>query len=352
MQTLVRCKTLGVTGYGGRGTAGAGPGRDLLYTSELYLVSFLLAIILSHNVVLAPGGHCGGVFRQLVGFSMETNAAPAWGNLIARAYERATPLPPTVAVYRYLDDGCICYPLSLWGWVYAWLKRTYPPHLPLDLMCTNSTGRFSLLDLYVISLSPLHHHTYFKETHSCAYVPWNSNVPRSTKTGWITGECIRHLRKYSHRPCYQAVLRRLQLSLVRLRYPKHLWERFPITWDQRHRYVGKRPKQQGSVTHVLRAPYSSVINASLTSVIRRLEHSLKCLVFNLQMFVTHTPAPPLRAKWASRLWSTLSGKNDEVCPNEEPGSTLASLLLNVQRAAPSPLFQRARAQHSDAMKNN
>ena len=32
MQTLVRSKTLGVTGYGGRGTAGAGPGRDLLYT--------------------------------------------------------------------------------------------------------------------------------------------------------------------------------------------------------------------------------------------------------------------------------------------------------------------------------
>ena len=31
MQNLVRSKTLGVTGYGGRGTAGAGPGRDLLY---------------------------------------------------------------------------------------------------------------------------------------------------------------------------------------------------------------------------------------------------------------------------------------------------------------------------------
>ena len=251
------------------------PWLEVPYTSELYLVSFFLAIILSHNVFLAPWGHRGGVFRQLVGFSMGTNAAPAWGNLIARAYERATPLPPTVVVYRFLDDGCICYPLSLWGWVHAWLKRTYPPHLPWDLMCTNSTGRFSFLDVYVISLSPLHHHTYFKETHSCAYVPWNSNVPRSTKTGWITGECIRHLRRCSHRPYYQAVLRRLQLSLVRLRYPKHLWERFPITWDQRHRYVGKRPKQQGSVTHVLRAPYSSVINASGTSVIGRLEHSPK-----------------------------------------------------------------------------
>ena len=34
MQTLVRSKILGVTGYGGRSTAGAGPGRDLLYGSR------------------------------------------------------------------------------------------------------------------------------------------------------------------------------------------------------------------------------------------------------------------------------------------------------------------------------
>ena len=34
MQNLVRSKTVGVTGNGGRGTAGAGPGRDLLYGSR------------------------------------------------------------------------------------------------------------------------------------------------------------------------------------------------------------------------------------------------------------------------------------------------------------------------------
>ena len=34
MQNLVRSKTIGVTGNGGRGTAGAGPGRDLIYGSR------------------------------------------------------------------------------------------------------------------------------------------------------------------------------------------------------------------------------------------------------------------------------------------------------------------------------
>ena len=90
------------------------PWLEVPYTSELYLVSVFLAVILSHNVFLAPGGRRGGVFCQLVKFSMGTNAAPACSNLIARAYKRATPLPPTAAVYRFLDDGCICYCLSLW----------------------------------------------------------------------------------------------------------------------------------------------------------------------------------------------------------------------------------------------
>ena len=34
MQNLVRSKTIGVTGNGGRGTAGTGPGRDVLYGSR------------------------------------------------------------------------------------------------------------------------------------------------------------------------------------------------------------------------------------------------------------------------------------------------------------------------------
>ena len=47
------------------------------------------------------------------------------------------------------------------------------------------------------------------------------------------------------------------------------------------------------MTHVLCAPYSSVINVSWTSVIKRLEHALKFLVPNVHMCVTPPkPAPP------------------------------------------------------------
>ena len=56
MQSLIRSKSAGVTG--GRGTAGAGPGRDLLY---LYTER---CGVRGHHLILFLGGCCGGVFAQ------------------------------------------------------------------------------------------------------------------------------------------------------------------------------------------------------------------------------------------------------------------------------------------------
>ena len=49
MQTLVRSKTLALTGYGGRGTAGAGPGRDLLYAEAK--IETPLPVFTGRNIV-------------------------------------------------------------------------------------------------------------------------------------------------------------------------------------------------------------------------------------------------------------------------------------------------------------
>ena len=49
MQNLVRSKTLGVTGNGARGTAGAGPGRDLLY-HRAEVVEEAVKMALEHRV--------------------------------------------------------------------------------------------------------------------------------------------------------------------------------------------------------------------------------------------------------------------------------------------------------------
>ena len=70
MQTLVRSKTLGVTGYGGRGTAGAGPGRDLLYGSRGVPAPY------RRTWDLGPHEPCPGTPRVQIAESVEST--PDW----------------------------------------------------------------------------------------------------------------------------------------------------------------------------------------------------------------------------------------------------------------------------------
>ena len=63
MQNLVRSKTTGATGNGGRGTAGAGPGRDLLQGSQ--------AVFPSDPNVLICDGHSSHMTNEFVIFCPE-----------------------------------------------------------------------------------------------------------------------------------------------------------------------------------------------------------------------------------------------------------------------------------------
>ena len=60
MQHLVRSETIGVTGNGGRGTAGAGPGRDLLYYCKIELLNLCVLRALSDSISPYPmeSGNC------------------------------------------------------------------------------------------------------------------------------------------------------------------------------------------------------------------------------------------------------------------------------------------------------
>ena len=68
-------------------------------------------------------------------------------------------------------------------------------------------------------------------------------------------------------------------------------------------YAGTMPKK-------ISLWFNCVADASWAPIVRHLEGAMKDLIPNPQMFVP-TRAPPLRAKWASMLWSTLSGLNNE-----------------------------------------
>ena len=78
MQSLIRSKSAGVTG--GRGTAGAGPGRDLLYQGELVQSQAVLKICGADHII------------KKLRLSQEWHAQPDIFNIHAVHAKRA-PLP-------------------------------------------------------------------------------------------------------------------------------------------------------------------------------------------------------------------------------------------------------------------
>ena len=58
----------------------------MVHSVELSVGELLLALVFSHNIFQCPNL---GVLRQKIGVSMGTNCAPAWANLVLRAYEHS-----------------------------------------------------------------------------------------------------------------------------------------------------------------------------------------------------------------------------------------------------------------------
>ena len=96
------------------------------------------------------------IFLQLMGFTMGTNCAPSWAQLTLRAYEKKSPLPRDIMLWRYIDDGFTIHPLSLKvGDLNTLLSEVYPPHLSFTFENTASRCGVAFLDIWVVSLAPL-----------------------------------------------------------------------------------------------------------------------------------------------------------------------------------------------------
>ena len=67
---------------------------------------FLLHVIFTHCVFETRGL---GVYVQLSGWAMGTNAAPTWANLVLRFYESRVPSPSSHVITRFIDDGLVLH---------------------------------------------------------------------------------------------------------------------------------------------------------------------------------------------------------------------------------------------------
>ena len=222
------------------------PYMNMDYQEHMYLGKFLMNVVFTHCIFLNEGV---AIFLQLIGFAMGTNCAPSWAQLVLRAYERRSPLPRDILLWRYIDDGFAVHPLSLSVQdVNTHLCKVYPKHLAFTFVDKASRCGIAFLDIWVVSLAPLRTSVYWKPSHACTYIPWRANVPRHTKCSWIRGECIRYLRICSHERFYALCLRRLTTAVELLDYPKHVVTQMILSWDERSKVL--IPRRERVLAHV------------------------------------------------------------------------------------------------------
>ena len=174
--------------------------------SGLVLVDY----VYHHGVFVNPGI---GIYLQRVGFTMGTNAAPPWAQLVLRMFEILTPLPNDHFLNRYIDKGLILHPLEHSSDLEQALRRIYPPDLPFGMEHVGQTTKVVFLDVCFMSLKPLTTCVHWKDTHACQYIHWDSNVPRHIFAAWVRGEFIRYIRICSHPHLYQVCCERLVSAL-------------------------------------------------------------------------------------------------------------------------------------------
>ena len=153
------------------------PYLTMEYHATLTLVEALMIVVFTQNILQAPGA---GVYRQAQDWSMGTNYAPAWANLILRSFISQSPeilsgLP--VIMWRFLDNGLLIQPQSVNSSLLQKLQKTFPAHLPFDCLVLGGTGDLQFLDPRFVKLCPSTYCTFFKATNTASYIPWRSNTP-------------------------------------------------------------------------------------------------------------------------------------------------------------------------------
>ena len=278
------------------------PFSTLEYSPVLTIGEFLLHVIFTHCVFETPGL---GVYVQLSGWAMGTNAAPTWANLVLRFYESRVPSPSSHVMTRFIDDGLVLHhPNVTREQLLHDIQSLYPPHLMVEFEAFNRMTNIPYMDLLIVKVKPLETSVYFKPTHTCSYIPWGSNTPRHVKLGWVTGECIRFLRLCSHEHYFNACWSRLQGALMRLGYPKHAWRKAPRQWSDKRRYVHDRGKVN-EIVHAFRVPFHSSMPIPWAAMFSRIRYKLLPSIPSLQVRVTLKSSPNLRILFHARRMRAL-----------------------------------------------
>jgi hypothetical protein len=281
------------------------------FPHTITLAHMLMVTIFRLSIFVAPGI---GIFRQLNGFAMGTNCAPAWANAILRMYEIRghNELVHFPLYSRYIDDICILHSPTTEIALRETIATIYPEHLPLTVAHFGSYSNIRFLDLLILGLYPLTFCVGWKETHRGTYIPWSSNCPRVTKLAWIRGETIRMLRLSSREDLFEVAQNRLHQCLQRLGYPKHTYNPSKVKWENREHYLKYREKTD-KVVHLLRVPFHQNLPIPWGPLTQKLATDLALhptLKPNQQLYVSLKAPPTIQRILHNKMLEALGGRRE------------------------------------------
>ena len=174
----------------------------------------VLQLIMFNNYVTANGR----IYRQIKGTATGTQVAPPFANLyLFFKFKRILEKDEILFRSRFIDDGLlICKPTIDTKLMIRQLEAVS------NLKLTYETNNYQCVYLDIIIYKGIRFNltrkldtkTFFKPTNKFLYLPFNSNHPRSHKTGMIKGEAIRCLRNSSDKAHWLQALRKIYSGMM------------------------------------------------------------------------------------------------------------------------------------------
>ena len=92
------------------------------------------------------------------------------------------------------------------------------------------------------------------------------------------------------------VFEHLRLSLVRLNYPRLVWNALPLAWGDRDRYLRCKPLEPCTRgIHAYRMPYDASLPLSMSRVITSVQGNVQHVIQRVRLHVTFKPQCNMRS---------------------------------------------------------
>lgn len=194
----------------------------------------LMLDILLTSYMRIPVGPNSGIYEQIKGIAMGSNASVHLAMLVAlRVDRKIAQQHPSCIIARYVDDIFIIANDSVSEQqVIADLSAEYR-RIRLNLIWEPKANIQSFLDVTLdFTNGFMHSYPNFKKLAAYAYPHFDSNVPNSIKKGFIVGECLRYRRLSSDRRSYEYCRYLFAHRLRQRNYPMHYIIEImePLTW--------------------------------------------------------------------------------------------------------------------------